>query len=193
MSDTIRVNVVEDTPVSVNVSDAVNYNNVTNKPSINGIELVGNKTTEELNINTWELIYNVSLQEIFAKDFIISQDNSGNSFSLKRFLLYITDVSREDEATTADTGRIYVNDTWFLGGSLYTQPAYVSKLEATYIGLAPYTWKIDNNISTGTGNTSTQRNQRVANNASQLGLATKFEIITNQKIKCNIYLLGVRS
>jgi len=194
MSDTIRVNIVEDAPISVNVSDAVNYNNVTNKPQINGVELIGNKTTSDLGIgDTWELIYNVSLQEIFTKDFIISQDNNGNNFSLKRFLLYITNVSREDGATTADTGKIYINDIWFISGSLYTQPNYVSKLEATYIGLAPFTWKIDNNISMANGNSSTHRNQRIVNNATQLGYATKFEIVTTQKIKCDIYLLGVRS
>lgn len=190
----IRVLVSEDSPIGVNLEYATTYNALSNKPSINGVELVGNKTTSDLRIgDTWELIYNVSLQEIFTKDFIISQDNNGNSFSLKKFLLYITNVSKEDGTTTSDAGRMYVNDTWFFGGSLYVQPAYVSKVEATYTGLAPFTWKIDNNISMANGNNSVQRNQRVANSATQLDYATKFEIVTNDKIKCDIYLLGVRS
>lgn len=42
----------------INLGGATNYNDLTNKPSINGVELVGNKTNEEL------LIAAISNEEI---------------------------------------------------------------------------------------------------------------------------------
>lgn len=43
-----------------------NYNDLTNKPSINGVTLIGNKTNEELNINA---ISNSEIEELL-KSFI---------------------------------------------------------------------------------------------------------------------------
>jgi len=89
MSDTIRVNVVEDAPVSVNVSDAVNYNYVTNKPSINGVELVGNKTSEDLHIqgDLWELIAENTDDTTPVSRYVINKDTNNNDFALKKFML----------------------------------------------------------------------------------------------------------
>lgn len=109
MSDTIRVNVVEDAPINVNVSGAVNYNNVTNKPSINGVELVGNKTTEELNIvmpnETWELINTITFEE---ESNVVGflKDSQGNDYSLKKFRL----IFKLNLGASISDGQVRVNN-----------------------------------------------------------------------------------
>lgn len=39
-----------DTDIELSTNGTSDYNDLVNKPSINGVELVGDKTTEELNI-----------------------------------------------------------------------------------------------------------------------------------------------
>ena len=197
MSDNIRVNITSDSPVGVNLGEQYNYDKLTNKPSINGVTLTGNKTTQDLGIMTgerWELIKSGSIQ---SGDYVnvieIDKDSQGNSFSLKKFIVNIYEITKQDGTTTAEANRIYINGVWFLSGSLYTQPNYVTKLQAEYIGLGYSNWNVLVNANLGNGNTSTYRNARVGNYALTLGYATKFKIETTTGINCDYEILGVRS
>lgn len=159
MSDTIRVNVVEDAPISVNVFGAVNYNNVTNKPSINGVELVGNKTSEELNIevseSSWKLINTADFSDTETNSVEFLQDSNGNAFSLSRFRL----VFKLNHNSTQNNGSVAVNDmsdNRYIAQSLYINywyngtnwPCYFETIESdgrTVVSLNTYpsgaTWK----------------------------------------------------
>ena len=137
MSDTIRVNVVEDAPVSVNVSGAVNYNNVTNKPSINGVELVGNKTSEDLHIqgggssDLWELIAENTDDTTPVSSYVINKDTNNNDFALKKFMLL--QVAPRTDGGTNNKLYLFMNMT---GGTSYSA---MCPLQAGNGAIATYT------------------------------------------------------
>ena len=88
-NEVITVNIGEDEPVGVNVEYATNYNHLLNKPSINGVELVGNKTTEDLLIKTgetWELIATETFDNT-VRSVLFDVDGNNNSFELNNFQL----------------------------------------------------------------------------------------------------------
>lgn len=62
-----------------------NYNNLSNKPSINGVTLVGNKTSEELNI-------------VGDKTFVYNQTISSNVWEIKH------DLDKYPAVTVVDSG-----------------------------------------------------------------------------------------
>ena len=62
-----------------------NYNNLSNKPSINGVTLVGNKTNEELGI-------------ICDKTFVYNQATSSNVWEIKH------DLDKYPAVTVVDSG-----------------------------------------------------------------------------------------
>lgn len=62
-----------------------NYNNLSNKPSINGVTLVGNKTSEELNI-------------VGDKTFVYNQAISSNVWEIKH------DLDKYPAVTVVDSG-----------------------------------------------------------------------------------------
>ena len=192
MSD-IRVNITSDSPVGVNLGEQYNYDKLTNKPSINGVTLTGNKTSSDLHITgeTWELIKSGSVQSgDYVSVQVIDKDTQGNDFSLKKFILYVSNITKEDGTTTVDYGRIYINDVWFLAGSLCFQPNYTTKLQAEYIGVGAYKWNVLVNANLGGGNNATFRNTIATAN---VGLATKFQFQSNIKMYFDYELYGVRN
>lgn len=53
--------------VALSTSGTKNYNDLTNKPSINGVELQGNKTSADLYIDTYESLTNTEILRIMTK------------------------------------------------------------------------------------------------------------------------------
>lgn len=73
----------ENNEVEINLEEEINsgsndYNKQINKPSINGVELVGNKTTKDLGIEDIELIPNIYPESI-EKDLKPNQVYNGNA------------------------------------------------------------------------------------------------------------------
>lgn len=91
--ETIRVNVTQDAPIGVQMEYTTNYNKLTNKPSINGVELVGNKTTQDLNIETsnetWELINTADFSETAVDTVEFTVDSENKPFELKNYKLVV--------------------------------------------------------------------------------------------------------
>lgn len=89
----IRVVVSESNPIGVQMEYTTNYNKLTSKPSINGVELVGNKTTQDLHIETgtenWELINTADFSETAVDTVEFTVDSENKPFELKNYKLII--------------------------------------------------------------------------------------------------------
>lgn len=108
----IRVVVSESNPIGVQMEYTTNYNKLTNKPSINGVELVGNKTTQDLHIETggetWELINTADFTQEAVNNVCFKKDSNNNDFSLKKYRL----VFQLQASASVTDGRItYFNTT----------------------------------------------------------------------------------
>ena len=128
--ETIRVNVTQDNSVGVQMEYTTNYNKLTNKPSINGVTLTGNKTTSDLGIVTggesWELINTCIISQDDPQNSVeFLKDSNGNDFSLSKFrLVYTLNTGAND-----NTGIVRVNDlpsNRNIGSSLYVNSYYGS-------------------------------------------------------------------
>ena len=75
--------------ISLNISDkvtiATNYLRLTNKPSINSIELTGNKTAKELNLlsNNSNSYKQTTLKSVSNTDFLLLLNNLGETKKAK--------------------------------------------------------------------------------------------------------------
>jgi len=71
-----------------------NYNNLLNKPQINGVTLTGNLTTEDLGIVTeeenWELVNTDDFTETEKSIITFDRDSNNLPFELKKYKLIIT-------------------------------------------------------------------------------------------------------
>lgn len=193
----IRVLVSEGDPVGVNVGSVYNYNNLTNKPSINGVSLVGNKTTEDLHIDTgdkWELINSGSVQSgEYLRGALINKDTNNNSFLLKEFILYVWNTTIDGSSTA---GTLEINDTNMLTGNIYFSPDQVLKFHAKYTGQGYASWNILNNVNMSDGNTMATRSQRIRDASLQVGLASSIKFTTasaSVKMYFDYCLYGVRA
>lgn len=84
-----------------------NYEEAENKPSINGVELLGNKTTSELLIKFAELPDNP--YTLIDEDFIL---NNGGTVTNARKMIYATDLLELDNcAYIVDVDKVRVNIT----------------------------------------------------------------------------------
>ena len=65
----------EDEPLSIEIKDPVpvfgtrDYVELINKPQINGVELVGNKTSKQLNIQETTALSNIQIEQIIQSVF----------------------------------------------------------------------------------------------------------------------------
>ena len=175
----VRVVVSENSPVSVNMGEAYNYNTLQNKPKINGVELVGNKTTEDLLIDTgdkWELINSGSVQSgEYLRGALIDKDLNGNDFLLKEFVLYVYNTTIDGSSTA---GILEVNNTNLLAGNIYFSVDQVLKFHALYNGQGYASWNIINHSNMSNGNTMATRSQRVRDTSLQLGLCSSLKFTT---------------
>ena len=105
----IRIVISENEPIGVQMEYTTNYNKLTNKPSINGVVLQGNKTTEELGIVTgdgnWELIKTETFDNT-VRSVLFDTDTQGNSFELNNFQL----IFRIDHSASINNGVIWVKN-----------------------------------------------------------------------------------
>ncbi|MBQ7257767.1 MAG: hypothetical protein IJS60_08755 [Abditibacteriota bacterium] len=123
MSDTIIVNVREDTPINVSMSEAYNYNTLTNKPSINGVSLVGNKTTEDLNIDMSGKVDKVTTTSDNDRVYIVNGDGEQS--------VLLADRKGGGERRTADVvvKRTYTGNIWLPNVADINNPNYATSKE----------------------------------------------------------------
>lgn len=97
---------------------------IQNKPQINGIELVGNKTSSDLGLGeTWVLINTADFSDTETNSVEFLQDSDGNAFSLKRFRL----VFNLNHGSTQSNGSVAVNDmpdNRYISQSVYVSYRY---------------------------------------------------------------------
>ena len=77
--------------INAEVSIASDYSLLQNKPGINGVTLVGNKSLAELGIPVynWELISTADFTETPVDTVVFSTDSTGSPFSLKSYRLVV--------------------------------------------------------------------------------------------------------
>ena len=107
-----------------------NYDNLINKPQINGVTLTGNKTPGDLGLGgeeTWVLINEVTISQDDPQNSVeFLKDSQGNDFSLKKFrLVYSLNTGAHE-----NTGQVIVNDcpnNRYIGNLLYVNYYYNSQ------------------------------------------------------------------
>ena len=95
--------------LSLNSQGTENYNDLINKPSVNGVTLRGNMTSKDLKIDggdVWELINVCDFSDEAQNSAEFLKDRDGEDFSLKKFRL-IYDINA---SVTVNNGIVRVND-----------------------------------------------------------------------------------
>lgn len=72
--DDLALNLEDDSELHLNLEEAVpsvmkDYEKLTNKPRINGVELIGDKTSKQLKIKETEPLTNLEIEEIIQSVF----------------------------------------------------------------------------------------------------------------------------
>jgi len=187
-----------DEPITADVGVGVDYTDLSNKPSINGVELVGNKTTQDLHIETggekWELINTISVQSgDYSQSETINKDSNGNDFSLKKFFIRIRNVTRQDASTSGANGNLNVNGTKLQQNLIYYTANRDTHIICERLGVGFSKWAILLLADFGTGNSQNYRNLKTNSDAYDLGYATSINLTVNTPVYWDIELLGVRS
>lgn len=72
--DDLALSLEDDSELELNLGDTVpsyekDYEKLVKKPRINGVELIGNKTSQQLNIQETEALTNLEIEEIIQHVF----------------------------------------------------------------------------------------------------------------------------